>query len=128
MWPSNLSPPFSILIIAYIFFGSGVVGLFASFPESFAASRFHQIGEELGIRSYSIYILHFPLVTLIGAWAIDRLGGRPFSGWLAAIGGLIVLGLCLLGFHLCERHFFFMHVLRPSLPSKKNTKGKADPS
>jgi peptidoglycan/LPS O-acetylase OafA/YrhL len=114
----QFSLPFFGTILAYIFFGSGIVTLFACFPEKFATSLWHRIGEEIGIRSYSIYILHFPMVTLISAYAIDGLmGGRPLSGWLAAGGALLVMGLCLLGFQICERHFLHAR-LRSPLPQK----------
>jgi peptidoglycan/LPS O-acetylase OafA/YrhL len=111
----QFSLPFPGTILAYLFLGGGVVGFFACFPQRFAASRWHRVGEELGIRSYSIYILHFPLVTLISAWAFSEWGGRPLTGWLAAGGAFLVLGICLLGFQICERHFLHAR-LRPPRP------------
>jgi len=114
-------PPF-VTILVYVLFGSAIVCLFACLPERFAASRWHRLGEELGIRGYSIYILHFPLVVLISACAIDRWGGRPLSGWLATGGALLVLGLCLLGFQICERHFLHARLRSPAPNTKKRVK------
>jgi peptidoglycan/LPS O-acetylase OafA/YrhL len=112
--------PAPAVILAYVLLGSGMVGLFACVPEKFTASRLHRLFEELGIRGYSIYILHFPLVCLISAYAIDRLGGRPLTGWLAAGGALTVLALCILGFQVCERHFLHAR-LRPPRPQAAKT-------
>ncbi|MBS9392765.1 MAG: hypothetical protein HEQ29_06310 [Dolichospermum sp. LBC05a] len=59
----------------------------------------------IGIESYTIYICHFPIITLISAWSIDVLGGRPLHGWLVIGGAIITLLTTHLCFLVCERHF-----------------------
>jgi len=61
--------------------------------------------EWLGVRSYSLYIFHFPVLVLISAWCFQAYGERPAHGWLAAGGALLSLGVGLLGFYCVERHF-----------------------
>ena len=96
-------PAFSILLSAP--FGSACVLAFAAMPESVSVRRWHRFLEAIGIRSYTIYITHFPILVLISAWAFDVFGGRPLSGWLAVGGTLITIGLSWLCFEVCERRF-----------------------
>ena len=60
--------------------------------------------EYLGIRSYSIYIVHFPFVALMSA-ALFANGGRPLHGWFAAAGAVVAVAFGCGCFELCERHF-----------------------
>jgi peptidoglycan/LPS O-acetylase OafA/YrhL len=59
----------------------------------------------LGIRSYSIYLLHFPFIVLLSAWTFSTLGARPSNGWLALVGGLTATAVGIAGFWVVERHF-----------------------
>jgi peptidoglycan/LPS O-acetylase OafA/YrhL len=60
--------------------------------------------EYLGVRSYSIYIVHFPFVALMSA-ALFAHGGRPLHGWFAAAGAVLAVAFGCGCFELCERHF-----------------------
>jgi peptidoglycan/LPS O-acetylase OafA/YrhL len=61
--------------------------------------------EFLGIRSYTIYIVHFPLLALLSAWLIATYGARPVHGWLALGGAVACVAFGCLCFEACERHF-----------------------
>lgn len=89
-------------LIAAVLFGCGAVLLFAaaSIPKTIAGAA-----EFLGLRSYTIYIVHFPLLALISAWVIQSYGGRPFHGWLAVAGAVACVSFGCLCFELCERYF-----------------------
>jgi peptidoglycan/LPS O-acetylase OafA/YrhL len=92
-------------VLLSIVFGSAAVLTFASLPNGVSTRRWHRILEALGLRSYTIYITHFPILAFMSAWAFSALGGRPFSGWLAMGGAGIAIGLCWLSFEVCEKHF-----------------------
>lgn len=95
--------------------GSAAVCCFALAPAAWAAHGWHRAWEFLGIRSYTIYIVHFPILVLISSWAMTAHGGLPKSGWLALGGAAIALALCLVAFEVCERHFLHER-LRDSSP------------
>ena len=92
-------------LVAGMLFGSAIVCAFALLPEGLLRLQLVQVFEFLGIRSYTIYITHFPLLALICALAFEALGSRPLNGWLAVSGGVLALGFCCLCFSICERHF-----------------------
>jgi len=89
-------------LVAPLLFGCGAVMLFAaaSFP-----ARLTGAAEYLGLRSYTIYIVHFPLLALVSAWVIQSYGGRPLHGWLALAGVVVCVSFGCLCFEICERHF-----------------------
>jgi peptidoglycan/LPS O-acetylase OafA/YrhL len=89
-------------VVAAVLFGCGAVALFAAatLPKMLVSSA-----EFLGIRSYTIYIVHFPLLALASAWVIQTYGGRPLHGWLAVTGAVACVAFGCLCFELCERHF-----------------------
>ncbi|HJU44948.1 MAG TPA: acyltransferase [Vicinamibacterales bacterium] len=93
VWPS---------LVAALLFGCGAVLLFAaaSFP-----ARLVGAAEYLGLRSYTIYIVHFPVLALASAWVIQSHGGRPLHGWLALAGAVACVAFGCLCFEICERHF-----------------------
>ena len=89
-------------LLAALLFGCGAVVLFAAaaFPARIAGAA-----EYLGLRSYTIYIVHFPLLALASAWVIHSYGGRPLHGWLALTGAVACVAFGCLCFEICERHF-----------------------
>ena len=99
-----LSPvPAIVLVAAAVVFGAGLVLAFGG-----AQSRDRVVlplFEQLGVRSYTIYIVHFPFLALLSAYVIDTFGGRPLHGWLAAAGAIVSVGAGCACFEACERHF-----------------------
>ena len=89
-------------VLSALLFGSGVVMLFAatSLPATMLTAA-----EFLGIRSYTIYIVHFPLLALLSAWVIATYGARPLHGWLALGGAVACVLFGCLCFQACERYF-----------------------
>jgi len=85
--------------------GMAAIAAFAWMPFDLTHLKPGRWLEWLGIRSYSIYIFHFPVLVLLSAWCIQTTGGRPLHGWLAAFGAALSLGTGLLAFHLVVRHF-----------------------
>jgi peptidoglycan/LPS O-acetylase OafA/YrhL len=102
-------------------YGVGLVWLFALLPEGWARAGWHRVLEFLGIRGYTIYICHFPVLVLLSAALFQTAGGRPMSGWLAVGGGVLTLGVCLGAFQLCERHF--LHARIRLAPGRDNAGG-----
>lgn len=90
-------------VMASIVFGAGLVLAFGG-----AQSRDRLVlplFEHLGVRSYTIYIVHFPIVALLSAYVFETFGQRPLHGWLAAAGAMACVGFGVACFELCERHF-----------------------
>jgi peptidoglycan/LPS O-acetylase OafA/YrhL len=79
--------------------GAALSGAAVRFPSLTAAIAW------IGMRSYSIYLLHFPFIVLMSAWAFSTAGARPSHGWLALAGGLAATAAGVAGFWLVERHF-----------------------
>jgi peptidoglycan/LPS O-acetylase OafA/YrhL len=61
--------------------------------------------ERLGVRSFTIYMVHFPLLVLLSAYVFETFGRRPMHGWLALAGAIGCVGFGALCFEACERHF-----------------------
>lgn len=91
-------------------YGAALVWLFALLPPGWAGRWWHRAWEFLGIRGYTIYICHFPILALMSGALFHVAGGRPMSGWLAVSGGLLTLAICLGAFHVCERHFLHARI------------------
>ena len=85
--------------------GAAAIAAFEMVPFDVLKTKAGRVLEWLGLRSYSIYIFHFPVLVLLSAWCFQTQGGLPSNGWLAALGALLSLGAGLLGFHLVERRF-----------------------
>ena len=85
-------------------YGGAAVAFCASMSAQTIRSWPVRLFEYLGVRSYSIYIVHFPFVALMSA-ALFAHGGRPLHGWFAAAGGLFAVAFGCGCFELCERHF-----------------------
>ena len=89
--------------IASILFGAGLVLGFGG-----AQSRDRVVlplFEQLGVRSYTIYIVHFPLLVLLSAYVLETFGHRPMHGWLAVASAFVCVGFGVACFEICERHF-----------------------
>ena len=74
----------------------------------FSAVRLPSIAvvtEFFGIRSYTIYIVHFPLLALMSAYVIHTRGARPMHGWLAVAGAVSSVAFGCLCFEACEKYF-----------------------
>jgi peptidoglycan/LPS O-acetylase OafA/YrhL len=93
------------LIIFHALLGSSAVLLVVSLPLSLLKNKIHLICEQLGIESYTLYISHFPIITLISAWSIETFKSRPIHGWLAVGGAILTLLLSHICFGICEHHF-----------------------
>ena len=114
----HISALSDIKLVLYAILGSSIVVLSMSLPASLLSglpfgSCFlwaHNFFESLGLKSYTIYICHFPMVTLLSAWSIETQGSRPSSGWLALSGFVGSLLLCNLCFYLCERRFLHARI------------------
>lgn len=98
-----LAAPILVAVIASLVFGGGLVLAFGG-----AQSRDRlllPLFERLGVRSYTIYIVHFPIVALISAYVFEKYGSRPMHGWLALAGAIACVGVGVACFEVCERHF-----------------------
>jgi peptidoglycan/LPS O-acetylase OafA/YrhL len=92
-----------VRVIASVVFGAGLVLSFGGAPPGHRVLM--AFFQWLGLRSYTIYIVHFPLLALISASVFERLGGRPMHGWLAAAAAIGCVGFGVVCFEACERHF-----------------------
>lgn len=90
------------VLIAAVMFGSGAVMFFAS---ARGRHRLSAAAEFLGVRSYTIYIVHFPVLVLMSAYVFQMNGARPLHGWLALSGAVACVAFGCLCFEACERHF-----------------------
>jgi len=97
-------------VIAAMLFGGGLVGLFAMFSASFSTRLPMRTLEYFGIRSYTLYIVHFPVLALLSAWVFAVVEERTATGWLALAGFLLALGAGLGAFSLCERYFLHARI------------------
>lgn len=96
-------PPMVLLLSAAIVFGAGLVLAFAG-----SQSRDRvvlPVFEFLGLRSYSIFIVHFPVLVLLSAYLFQTQGGRPLHGWAAVAGLALAVAAGCACFEACERHF-----------------------
>jgi peptidoglycan/LPS O-acetylase OafA/YrhL len=94
-------------VVAAALFGAAAVAGFAGLSDSFSRWSWVRAFEFLGVRSYTVYIMHFPFLAMLSAWVIQKYGERPVHGWLAAGGSLLALTGGCLCFVLCEK--FFLH-------------------
>jgi len=103
-----------LLIPCYLILGVSTVAFMEGLPSILFNNRIGNALEWLGIRSYSLYIFHFPVLVLISAWVIQTQGARPSSGWLALIGAMLSLIFGLIGFRLVEKRFLPRRISVPS--------------
>lgn len=93
------------VVLPYLALGTGTVAFAAALPDWLVRSRAHRLWEQLGLRSYSIYITHFPFLALISAIVFDTVGRRPTSGWLALGSVVATLVWCNALWWLVERRY-----------------------
>jgi peptidoglycan/LPS O-acetylase OafA/YrhL len=100
----HATPGGPLLLVCYGLGGTAVVLLAAMLPMAWARQGWFRLWEWLGVSSYSIYICHFPVLTLMSAALIAH-GGRPMSGWIGLGGALLALATALGAFQLVEKRF-----------------------
>lgn len=88
--------------------GTALVAATARLPESICRWKPHRLLEILGISSYTLYIAHFPILTLLSARVFATWGERPFSPWLALSGVLLAVVSLRGAYEIFERPF--LHV------------------
>lgn len=99
----TVAPSSWVRVSGAVVFAVAVVYLFATMP--FPRSSVATAGAYLGTRSFSIYIVHFPILVLMSAACFQTFGARPMSGWLAVVGAASAIALACAAFWMCERHF-----------------------
>lgn len=110
-----LRPSLPVLIAAYTLGGGATVLWFALLPAATSSFLVWRAWEKVGLGSYTIYIVHFPALTLLAAFALRWEGQRPFSGWPALVGVGLTSLFCWLCYQLCERHFLHRKIPAPSV-------------
>jgi peptidoglycan/LPS O-acetylase OafA/YrhL len=96
-------PPALLSTMAAIVFGAGMVLVFAG-----SRVRTDVVStslEFLGIRSYTIYVVHFPFLVLLSAYLFQTYGERPTHGWIVVPGAVLAVAVGVVCFEVCERHF-----------------------
>lgn len=93
--------------------GVGLVLGFGCYFDYWIKGRLYNALEAFGIRSYTIYISHFPLLVLLAAGIFQNWEARPTTGWLALGGGLLVLIITCGLFNICEKHFLHSRLKMP---------------
>lgn len=99
------APSLPLGVVAAILFGVAAVVGSAALPDTWKRLRVMTALEFLGLRAYTLYIVHFPFLALISAWVLDAHGARPGHGWLAAAGAVMAVAFGCACFEVCERHF-----------------------
>ena len=116
-----LVPSPALQILFACGYASVAVTLCSLLSEGATASTFGKLFQAFGVRSYTMYIVHFPFLTFLSARGIAIHGQRPLGGWFATAGGLAAILFCCLCFEVVERHFLHSR-LRLSAP-KSNENG-----
>jgi peptidoglycan/LPS O-acetylase OafA/YrhL len=94
-----------VYVIGLASLGGVTVYVVAQLPQRLNASFVVKFWAFLGLRSYSIYLVHFPLLALACAMLVQGGNDRPLHGWFAAGGIVVGVGFGVLCFQLCERFF-----------------------
>ncbi|HMJ90739.1 MAG TPA: hypothetical protein VK530_13040, partial [Candidatus Acidoferrum sp.] len=100
---ADLPKPIELPLLMVI--GGAVTIVFATLPASALSLRLCGWCETLGQQSYTLYVCHFPIITLISARCFETSKERPAHAWLALYGGAAALVVSKACFHLCEAHF-----------------------
>jgi len=95
----------AVYLIGAILLGVGVVTVFGCLPATFMNHLPFRCLHALGVRSYTTYICHFPILAILCALSFRLYGGRPAHGWFAVLAVAIALGLTWLLFGLGEKRF-----------------------
>lgn len=103
----------------HIGIGISVVALFGSLPRRLCDWKACRLFEYIGVRSYSLYACHFPVLVLISAWLFASRGSRPSDALMAVFGTFLCVIFGLFCFGLCERRF--LHRRIATAPSIKLT-------
>ncbi len=88
-----------------IVLGASTVAVFEALPVWIPQTYAGRCLEWLGVRSYSLYIFHFPVLVILSSAVFHTMGSRPAHGWFALGGAALSLVVGLAGFHLVERRF-----------------------
>lgn len=88
-----------------VLLGVSTIAAFGALPARLLQTPTGRLLEWLGLRSYSLYVFHFPVLVLLSSVLFHVMGSRPAHGWFAAAGALLALLTGLAGFHVVERHF-----------------------
>lgn len=110
---TTLRLPSPVLIAVYVAGGTATVLWCAWLPAAFTRTPLHLAWEKVGLGSYTVYVVHFPVLTLLCAIAMQHYGSRPTSGWPALIGACVTALFCGLCYRVCERHFLHHKVQAP---------------
>ena len=102
--PWGKSHLFATLLLGMLL-GTSTIAAFLSLPPRFTQTHLGLALEWIGIRSYSIYIFHYPVLILLAAAIFHGMGSRPPHGWLALGGSILTLIAGLIGFWLVEARF-----------------------
>lgn len=111
----NLNLPEKVLLACRMGLAIAATTLFVSLPKWLSTSRIARLFEWLGVRSYSIYVFHMPLITLLCAWTFHNGIGRPAHGWFALVGATAGVAAGLIGFETIEKRFLNRKVARASI-------------
>lgn len=106
-----------LLLPCYMLLGGATVAFLECLPSALLKNRVGSALEWLGIRTYSIYIFHSPVLVLISAWVFQTQGARPSPGWLALAGALVSLIFGLIAFRLVEERFLPRRIVIPREPN-----------
>lgn len=104
--------------LCYLVLGIGFTLAFCTLPTRTEDWRVVWWWQFLGVRSYTIYILHFPILTLMAASFYGD-GGPPAGGGFAFIATIATVLICVAGFELCERHFIHARIRVESSSSSR---------
>ncbi len=117
MRPTLQEISYHVGTLPFIFLGPWIIGLLLATANRLLKYKFWKWLEAEGVRSYSIYIAHFPAQIFLAAVLLPWNGGiRPMHGWYVIPAALFSYGFARLCFAVCEKHF-----LHPRLQLKPNT-------
>jgi peptidoglycan/LPS O-acetylase OafA/YrhL len=91
--------------VSMVLLSASVVAIFAGLPGGLFQWRGWRGLEWVGVRSFSIYAAHMPVMAFLSAWQFHTYGGRPTHGWLALLGAGLGFGAGLVLFELIEKRF-----------------------
>jgi peptidoglycan/LPS O-acetylase OafA/YrhL len=94
-----------VTVLCAMAMGTCAVIAFEAMPAAVLSSWPGRALEWLGVRSYSLYVFHTPLVVFAGAWMFAAEGARPAHGWYALLALIITLSISVLWFNAVERRF-----------------------